>query len=105
MATTATTATAAETTKEVSLMVEVLDGMLGYREFLGAEPVIFHMPNRPGTVVSALRLGDRLLVRRTDFGDNRAPVTRRVGDRMVTIPAAPGQCQVIDLSTCPLVEQ
>jgi len=90
-----------ETTKEVSLMVEVLDGMLGYREFLGSQPVLFHVPDRPGTVVSGLRLGDRLLVRRTDFGDNPAPVTRRIAGREVTIPATPGQCQVIDLSACP----
>jgi len=97
--------TAPETTKEVSLMVEVMDGMLAYREFLGAgEPVIFHVPGEPGTVVSALRLGDRLLVRRTDFGDNTAPVTRRVGDRLVTIPRMDGQCRVIDLATCPLVD-
>jgi len=94
--------TAPETTKEVTLMNEVLDGMLAYREFLGREPMIFHVPGQPGTVVSALRAGDRLLVRRTDFDDNPAPVTRRIGDRMVTIPRLEGQCQVIDLATCPL---
>ena len=86
-------------------MVEVMDGMLAHREFLGAgEPVIFQVPGEPGTVVSGLRLGDRLLVRRTDFGDNTAPVTRRVGDRMVTIQRMDGRSHVIDLSTCPVVD-
>ncbi|MEA3403195.1 MAG: hypothetical protein U9R79_18275 [Armatimonadota bacterium] len=94
-----------ETTKEISLMVEVLDGMLAHREFIGAgEPVIFHVPNRPGTVVSGLRLGEELLVRRTDFTDDREPITGRVGDRVVSIPRADGQTQIIDLSECPVAE-
>ncbi|MGD9496176.1 MAG: hypothetical protein AB7Y46_07685 [Armatimonadota bacterium] len=93
--------TAEETTKEVSLMVEVLDGVLGHREFLGAEPVLFDVPTEPGSVVSALRSDDRLLVRRTDFGDNPGPVTRVVAGRVVTIPRLDGECQVIDLTTCP----
>lgn len=96
--------TAEETTTEIQLMHEVLDGMLAYREFLGGEPVIFHVPRRPGTVVSALRVGERLLARRTDFDDNPAPVTRRIDDRVVTIPRMEGRCQVIDLAACPLAQ-
>ncbi len=38
---------------------------------------------------------------RTHFDDNAAPVTRRIAGREVTVPAAPGRCQVIDLSACP----
>ena len=59
--------------------------------------MIFHVPRRPGAVVSGIRLGDRLLVRRTDFGDNTGPVTRRVGDVEVQIPYLPGECQIINL--------
>ncbi len=92
-----------ETTKEIRLLTEVLDGMLAYREFIAdGRPVLFDVPKRPGTVVSGLKLGDRLLVRRTDFGDNEAPVRRRVGDRIVTVPRLEGECQLIDLSACPM---
>jgi len=94
-----------ETTKEIALMQEVLDGMLEYRGFIGdGKPVVFHVPNDPGTVVSALQRGDRLLVRRTDFTDNPAPVERRIAGRRVTIPRADGQCQIIDLTTCPPID-
>ncbi|NLO08182.1 MAG: hypothetical protein GX131_20345 [candidate division WS1 bacterium] len=97
--------TAEETVKEITLMTEVLDEVLAYREFVSAgEPVIFHVPNGPGTVVSALRLGDRLLVRRTDFTDSQAPVRRRVGDRMVEIPRMDGEAMLIDLKSCPIAD-
>ena len=79
-------------------MQEVVDGALEYREFLDeGEPVLFDLPDRPGTIVSGLKLGDRLLVRRTEFGDSTAPVTRRVGDVEVEIPRLDGQCQIIQL--------
>jgi len=90
--------TAEETVKEVQMMNEVMGASLEYREFLtDGEPVFFSIPRRPATVVSGIRLGDRLLVRRTDFGDYTGPVTRRLGDIEVEIPSRPGQCQVINL--------
>jgi len=90
--------TAEETVEEVRLMQEVVDGALAYREFLDdGEPVLFDLPTRPGTVVSGLKLGDRLLVRRTEFGDSTAPVTRQVGDVEVEIARLDGQCQIIQL--------
>jgi hypothetical protein len=90
--------TASETVKEVQMMNEVLGETLAYREFLdGGEPVIFHVPGRPGAVVSGLKLGNRLLVRRTDFDDYTGPVTRQVGDVDVQIPYLPGECQIINL--------
>jgi len=97
---------AEETTKEIRLMTEVFDALLANREFIGAgEPVMFNAPNEPGTVVSGLRLGDRLLVRRTDFGDGTEPIRGVVGDRVVEIPRRDGETWVLDLSTCPMVEQ
>jgi hypothetical protein len=93
--------TAEETTREIGLMTEVMDGMLAHREFIGAgEPVMFNIPGEPGTVVSGLRLGDRLLVRRTDFGDNQQPIRGVVGDRIVEVPRRDGQTWEIDLSQC-----
>ncbi|MGI5818860.1 MAG: hypothetical protein ACOX9R_12275 [Armatimonadota bacterium] len=92
---------AEETTKEVRLITEVMDGIFAHREFIGAgEPVMFNVPNEPGTVVSGLRLDDRLLVRRTDFTDNQEPIRGVVADRIVEVPRRDGETWEIDLSTC-----
>lgn len=90
-----------ETTKEMRLITEVMDGMLAHREFIGAgEPVMFNVPNEPGTVVSGLRIGDRLLVRRTDFGDSHDAIRGVVDGRIVEIPRRDGETWEIDLSEC-----
>jgi len=60
-------------------------------------PVSFAVPAEPGAVVSGLVLGDRALVRRTDFGEVAGPVEVRIGTRTVAVPAIPGKCQVVDL--------
>ncbi|MFP4250463.1 MAG: hypothetical protein ACLFU7_12435, partial [Armatimonadota bacterium] len=111
-----------ETTKEVRLITEVMDGMLAHREFIGeGEPVMFNVPNEPGTVVSGLRLGDRLLVRRTDFGDNQEAVRGVIPSqllqdpgldgatmypaRIVEIPRRDGETWEMNLSECPEVQK
>ena len=97
---------AEETTTEVRLITEVMDGMLAHREFIGeGVPVMFNVPNEPGTVVSGLRLGDRLLVRRTDFDDNQEPIRGVVGDRIVEVPRRDGETWIIDLTTCETAPQ
>jgi hypothetical protein len=89
---------AEETVDEVAAIAPVLDEAMRYREFIEeGEPVLFDLPRRPTTVVSALRLGDRLLVRRTDFADRPFPVTRIVDGQRVTIPHAPGRFMLIDM--------
>jgi len=89
---------AEEAVDEVGAIAPALDEALTWREFLAeGEPVLFDVPRTPGTVVSALRLGDRLLVRRTDFEERPYPVERRIGGVRVSIPPAPGRYQVIDL--------
>ena len=60
-----------ETADEVRLVHEVYAAALEYREFLDdGTPVTFHVPETESPVVSGLRLGDRVLVRRTDFTDH-----------------------------------
>ena len=87
-----------ELADEIEPVHEVWAAALEYREFLDrGEPVTFEVPRRPGPVVSALRLGDRVLVRRTDFEATAGPVELRVGDRTVSIPRAEGRCQVLAL--------
>ena len=87
-----------EIEQELRPLHEVWAAALEHREFLDkGTPVTFAVPSKPGPVVSALRLGDRLLVRRTDFDDSRGPAPLAVGDRTVEIPRRDGQCQIVKL--------
>jgi hypothetical protein len=97
---------AEETTKEVRLITEVMDEVLAYRQFVSeGEPVMFNIPSEPGTVVSGLQLGERLLVRRTDFGDSRETIRGVVDGRIVEIEPRSGETWVIDLGDCPMAER
>jgi hypothetical protein len=88
-----------ETVKELQLIQQVYAEALRYREFLDAgQPVGSEVPAEPSPVVSGLKLGRRLLVRRTDFGPARAEVELALaGGRRVAVPAAPSRCQVLTL--------
>lgn len=87
-----------EIAQEVRPLHEVWAAALEYKDFLDkGEPVTFAVPRQPGPVVSALRVGNRLLVRRTDFGESREPVELRVGERTVRVPCADGRCQMLTL--------
>jgi hypothetical protein len=57
----------------------------------------FDVPSQPGMVISGLILDDNVLVRRTDFGDNKTPVTIMAGTTPITVPYDPGKCQLISL--------
>ena len=88
--------TAPETLKETQLVQQVFAESLAYSEFIEqGTPVCFEIPRRPGAVVSALRLGDRLLVRRTEFGEAPAAAHLSVDGTAIPVPAAPGKCQIL----------
>ncbi len=58
-----------ELASEVRLAHEVYAAAGQYGGFLDrGEPVCFDVPDRPSTVTSGLRLGEQVLVRRTEFG-------------------------------------
>jgi len=87
-----------QTPEETRLVHEVYAASLEFADFLNnGTPVTFHVPKEGGPVVSAVKLGDRLLVRRTDFTDDQKPVTLEVQGVSVTIPRVKGKCQVLDL--------
>ena len=48
-------------------------------------------------MVSGLRLGQRVLVRRTDFTAEQRPVPLPVGHQTLEVPRSPGQCQILML--------
>ena len=60
--------TGKELATEIQLVHDVYRDSLKYDGFLDrGVPVEFDVPNRPGTVISGLQLGNRVLARRTDF--------------------------------------
>ena len=89
---------AAENAKEVALLHPVWAAAQEYAAFLEhGTPVNFDVPDRPGTVVSGLRLENRVLLRRTDFVENADVFTLPIGTASLAVPPAPGRCQIIEL--------
>lgn len=87
-----------EAIEESKLLHEVYAASLEYAEFLtDGQPINFAVPRKQGPVVSGLRLGDRVLLRRTDFDERREAVTIAVGGRKLSVPRADGRCQVVTL--------
>ena len=84
--------------EEIALIGEVYNGSLEYNEWLlEGTPITFDVPTEQGPVVSGVRLGNRVLVRRTDFGGMTDPVTVTVDGHTLTVPSAPGQCQILTM--------
>lgn len=84
--------------REVELLHPVWAVAQQYGDFLeNGIPIAFDVPGRPGPVISGLRLGHRILVRRTDFTDTTTPVTISIAGQSLDIPRAPGRCQIIPL--------
>ena len=89
---------AKELEKEIALIQEVYAASLEYKEFLDdGVPITFDVPKQQGPVVSGLKLGNRILVRRTDFDDTREPVKIQVDGKTIHVPRVEGKCQVLEL--------
>ncbi len=87
-----------ELAEEVRLVHEVYGEALQYREFLDrGDAISFAVPDRPGPVISGLRLGNKVLLRRTDFEETSGTVSLRIGNETVEIPRRSGP-QVLRLS-------
>ncbi|HYG74939.1 MAG TPA: hypothetical protein VEK08_08055 [Planctomycetota bacterium] len=89
---------AEQTAQAVKPVHRVYAAALEFSEFLNkGTPVTFAVPSENAPVLSALRLGNRLLVRRTDFGSGNAPAILQLDGRDVSVPRADGKCQIITL--------
>ena len=85
--------------EEVRLVQEVYADAQQYGRFLKhGTPITFDVPASPGTVISGLAMNDSLLVRRTDFGNNREPVDILAGTKVIKVPYSPGICIIIPLN-------
>ena len=80
-----------ELATETRLVHEVYAQSLLYKEFLDhGEPLSFTVPDKPGAVVSGLRLGDRVLVLRTDFDAESGDVSLAVDGQTLEVSRADG---------------
>ncbi len=87
-----------EDAEECRLVHEVYAAAQQYGEFLEkGVPVTFEVPAQPAAVVSGLVLGERVLVRRTDFGGSKKPVEIAVGRKRLSIDPEPGKNQILTL--------
>jgi len=101
-----------EAAKEIQLVHQVYAEAQQYGRFLSkGKPINFSVPKQPGTVVSGLKLADRVLIRRTDFKKTSActcatctgdagtgePVEIVVDDKRIKVGVAPRRCQIISL--------
>jgi len=87
-----------EIAQEIRPLHEVWAAALEFKQFLDkGEPVTFAVPKRPGPVLSGLRLGRRVLVRRTDFDATQGAVALKVGEKTLQVPRGEGKCQVLEL--------
>ncbi|HUU15807.1 MAG TPA: hypothetical protein VMW72_01545 [Sedimentisphaerales bacterium] len=85
-----------EAAKEIQLVHQVYAEAQQYGEFLSnGKPINFSVPKQPGTVISGLLLGDRVLVRRTDFKKTSEPVEIAIDDKRIKVENVPGHCQII----------
>ena len=85
-----------EAAKEIQLVHQVYTEAQQYGEFLSnGKPISFDVPKQPGVVVSGLQLGNRVLVRRTDFIKTDEPVEIIVDDRKIKVEKVTRHCQII----------
>jgi len=73
---------------------------LQYKDFLSnGKPVTFDVPDEEGPVISALQMGKKLLLRRTDFGKAApAEVSIEVAGAKIPVPAsASGKTIILDI--------
>ena len=90
---------AAEAEQESAPLHAVWAEALQYGDWLDrGVPISFDVPAAQGPVVSGLRVGERVLVRRTDFDSKHPqPVVLEIDGRRLIVPPATGRCQLLEL--------
>lgn len=83
---------------ELAPVHKVWSESLKVQEFIShGKPMLFDIPEEPGTVISALKHGKQLLVRRTDFTKNSGPVIIKIKGKNISIIKKSGQNQILTL--------
>ena len=87
-----------EAAKEIRLVHQVYSQAQQYGDFLSAGiPINFNVPKQPATVISGLKLGDHVLVRRTDFAGTSGDVEIAIDNKKINVKAVPKSCQIISI--------
>ncbi|MBN2377003.1 MAG: hypothetical protein JXD22_11410 [Sedimentisphaerales bacterium] len=87
---------------EIQPLHQVYASALQYRDYLDkGQAISFEVPKQQGPVVSGLRLGNKLLLRRTDFDDTSETIELQVGNQKLQIPRVQGKCQELVLTKAP----
>jgi hypothetical protein len=87
-----------EAAKEIQLVHQVYAEAQQYGEFLAdGRPITYDVPKEPRPVISGLKLGDRVLVRRTDFTEPADVYHVKVwlDGQQLEISPSDGHCQII----------
>lgn len=70
-----------ELAQEIRLVQQVYSASLAHAGFLErGTPIRFEVPQHPSPVISGLRLGNRVLVKRTEFGNHDTQITLRLSE-------------------------
>ncbi len=85
--------------EETRLLHETYVASLAYADWLNhGIPINFDVPRQAGPIVSGLRMGNRVLVRRTDFGKPQpSTVTLHVEGKTLEVPPVTGRCIILEL--------
>ena len=87
-----------EAAKEIQLVHQVYSQAQQYGEFLSAGiPINFNVPKQASTVISGLKLGDHVLVRRTDFAGTSGDVEITIDNKKINVKVASKNCQIISI--------
>jgi hypothetical protein len=84
--------------EEIAAIQRVYNESLEFNDWLReGTPISFDVPRQQGVVVSGVRMGNRVLVRRSDFGDAQGTVTLAVDGKQLHVPVARGRMQILTL--------
>ncbi len=87
-----------ELVSEMKLLQNVYEKSLLYNEFFKfGRPIKFDVPKIEGAVISGLKLRDKVLVRRTDFGDKVGVISITIEGVKLLVPDKLGECQILSL--------
>lgn len=82
----------------MSLLQEVYNNSLEYNVWIqSGRPVFFDVPAQEGSVISGLKLNNRVLIRRTDFTGNKKPIKCTIDGINLVVPYKPGECQILNI--------
>ena len=83
-----------ESPKEIALLHKTWAAAQQFGQFLdNGTPIFFDIPSQPSTIISGLRLNNKVLIRRTDFTKNNQPIKLTINSSTITIQIGRASCR------------